>query len=294
MKFRVIKNSTFLLAFTACFLHASESLNQKTWFAQAMDSIGQSSFMHAYSKYVQTKIDGFLHTVQNYGDQSASPYYQELGSQAQCALCTPQDHHLPIKNVDSTIIPAVADSDAIYVNEKMFDKRTYGSQRSSIFHEATHAKYHDSAMSGMLKQAGFWGGTLGTYAALKTCNIVKFRKSLSCTAGLALMVYATAKYKCFMEKRADIQGHYGTQCSSCVYEEIEQRDKGFEEVILAQQNTLKLIQEKNLNSKFSPPVCSKKDIERLECLGGYLTQAELQQIAQDLGSKKCSYHSQQK
>ena len=287
MKIKSIKNIKFLLAFTACLAQASEPLNQKTWFSQAIDSIGQSSFMHAYSKHVQTKIDSVMHSIQNYGDQPASSRYQELGSQAQCALCTPQEHHLPVKKFNetsrvATLFPAVAESDAIYANENMLDKKTYGSQRSTMFHEATHTKYHDSAVGGILKQAGFWGGTIGTYSALKYCNVVRLRKSLSCTAGLTLMLYTAIKYKYFMEHRADIQGHYATQCSSCVNEEIENR---------------KLLLKENHNAckelhAVSPTIA--QFLDKPELPYGYLTRAELQQIAQDLGDKKCAYHSDQK
>ena len=62
-------------------------------------------------------------------------------------------------------------------------KELMEAKRSMIFHEATHTKYHDSAMGGMIKQAGFWSGAIGTYAALKACNVIKLRKSLSGTAG---------------------------------------------------------------------------------------------------------------
>ncbi|OGB86198.1 hypothetical protein A3J41_00410 [candidate division TM6 bacterium RIFCSPHIGHO2_12_FULL_38_8] len=63
-----------------------------------------------------------------------------------------------------------------------------------------------------------------------------------------------------MERRADVEGHYATQCSSCVREHAQNRKRLFEE----ENNPLK-------NQ-------------------GYLWANDLEKIAQDLGDKKCAYH----
>ncbi|MCX5924323.1 MAG: hypothetical protein NTZ68_02780, partial [Candidatus Dependentiae bacterium] len=74
----------------------------------------------------------------------------------------------------------------------------------------------------------------------------------------------------FMERRADIQGMYATQCSSCIRKEIQER--------------------KNRIMKDCPDL-PVDFLEYLSNLEGYLTPAELEQIAQDLGDKKCAYHN---
>lgn len=268
MKITSIKHMTFLLSFTACFSQASEPLNQKTWFSQAMDSIGQSSFMHSFSNCIKK-----LET--SHSNDPASPEYQALGSEAQCTLCTPQKHHLPIKKFDLPL--ALVASDAIYVNEADLNAREYGSRRATMHHEAVHAKYHDAAGLKLFSLAGLGFGIISAHTLLKALNITKYRKTLIATAGLSLMTYSLLKYKVFMERRADIQGMYATQCSSCIRKEIQER----------KNHIMK-------NCPDLPAAEAKRFVDFLEYLSnlqGYLTPAELEQIAQDLGDKKCAYHS---
>lgn len=240
-----------------------EPLNQQTWFAKTMDSIGQSSFMHAYSNYMK-KLDTC------HSNEPASQEYQELGSEAQRNINSIPEHHFPIKKWDLPL--AKASCDTIYCNETDLNAREYGSRRATMHHEAIHAKYHDQATIYSLVPIGFSVGAISTRAALKALNINKFRKTLITTTGLSFMTYGLLKYKGFMERRADIQGHYATQCSSCIRKEIQER--------------------KNHLIKTCPslPVDSLEYVSNLQ---GYLTTAELEKIAQDLGDKKCSYHSNQ-
>lgn len=264
-----MKKIIFLLSLSACFVQPSESFNQKTWPAKIMGFIGQSSQMHAYSTHIQTNIDKLTTQLMlRYGNEPASQKYQELGTQAQFAVGIPKEHHLPIKkmNLDSPftkMVGAIAEAGAIYVNEEKLDKRTHGQNYAALCHEAVHAKYHDKAVDSMSEMVGFIGTAIGTHAVLKTLNVVAWRKRLSFVVACGLTGYASSKYSHFREQRADIEGHYATQCSSCVFEHAQLRKQLFEK----ENNPLK-------NS-------------------GYLCFADLEKIAQNLGDKKCSYHFQE-
>ena len=270
MKITSIKKVTFLLSFTACFIHASEPLNQKTWFAHSMELIGKSSFMEFCSKNIQTKIDqASTRKFVNIGDEPASTKYQEMGSQAQFALGIAQDRHVSVKKLNqalcmASLVKALAEADAIYVNEERMNEVSYGTARSSMFHEAVHVKYHDKMADTMIEDIGIIGGSIVLNTALKALNITAWRKRTSFMVALGLTTYASLSYRHFMERRADIEGHKATQCSSCVSESASRRKQSFEE-------------------KNSP----LKD-------NGYLWSAELEKIAQNFGDKKCAYHSEQK
>ena len=268
MRFKSIKKFIFLLSFTACFVQPYESFNQKTWPAKIMGFIGQSSLMHAYSTHIQTKIDKVTtQLIFHYGNEPASQKYQELGMAAQFAVGISKEHHLPIKkiNLESPLaraVGAIAEAGAIYVNEEKLDKRTYGQNYAGLCHEAVHVKYHDKSVDALLEVVGFIGTAIGTYAVLKALNVVAWRKRLSFVVACGLTVYASSKYSHFQEQRADIEGHYATQCSSCVFEHAQLRKQLFE--------------------KENSPLKNS----------GYLYCAGLEKIAQDLGDKKCAYHSQ--
>ena len=184
------------------------------------------------------------------------------------ALGIPQDRHLPIKKLNpaspvAPLVGAIAESDAIYVNEEKMDKAAYGATRCALFHESVHAKYHDKAVDGMMECVVLIGGSVATNSALKALNINAWRKRISCMVALGLDMYTTFAFSSFKERRADIEGHYATQCSSCVLEHADRRKQLFE----VENSPL-------------------KD-------NGYVWAAELEKIAQDLGDKKCAYHSEQ-
>lgn len=263
----MIFKKTFLsLLFMAPYLVADESFNQKTSFSEIMNSIGESKFIDGYSKHIQKKIDQVIHhKIMNYGDELASQKYQELGFLAQSAVGISQNNHLPIKkiNPDSLIansVAAIAESDAIYVNEKMLDARTYGAMYSALCHEAIHVKYHDKSVDQLLELSVLIGSSMAMFLVLQSLNFVTWPKSLSFMIGLGFSSYTSFEYRCFMERRADIEGHYATKCSSCVLEHAQLRK------ILLEEGSDLLI-----NS-------------------GYLSFKDLEQMAQDLGNEKCSYH----
>lgn len=261
MCFKSSKKFIFLLSLSV----PCKSFNQETLPAKIVGFIGQSSLIHAYSTRIQTKIDKLTtQLIFSYGNEPASKKYQELGTQAQFAVGIPKERHLSIKkmNLDSPfarMVGAIAESNAIYVNEEKLDKRTHGQNYAALCHEAVHVKYHDKAVDSMSEIIGFIGSAIGTHIVLKTLNVVAWRKRLSFVVACGLTMYVSQKGHYFREQRADIEGHYATQCSSCVFEHAQLRKQLFEI-----DNALKY--------------------------SGYLHFADLEKIAQDLGDKKCPHH----
>jgi hypothetical protein len=267
MFFKLLQKAIFIISFTGSCIIAHEPLNKQTWLTGIIGAIGQSTIIHLCSEHIQTRIDKVTSSqIMNLGDEPASQKYQELGSQAQFAVGIPLERHAPIKKINPAspvayMFGALAESDAIYVNEEKFDKATYGSVRCALCHEAVHVKYHDKVADGILEIVALIGATIGAFLILKTYDIVRLRKTLSFIIGLGISSCASLQYHQFMERRADIEGHYATQCSTCVYEHAQRRKQLFEE----ENNPL-------------------KD-------HGYLWAADLEKIAQELGDKKCAYHS---
>lgn len=289
MKITSIKNMTFLLAFTACPAQASEPLNQKTWFSQAMDSVGQSSFMHAFSKYTQGDPELNFPGMPLLTAGPASEQYQTLAREAQQAAGITVQQHVPIIKMSKDYPgfkdkAASANSGAIYVNEENLAKMPYGAKRSVFMHEATHLKYHDNLTNTILSLATFCGATVITHTALKALKIAAWRKKASFAIGIAAACKSFKKYSQFAERRADIQGHYATQCSSCVNDAMQSSKNFYIDYIKIKQPNITEAEMPNSIHDFDQQRASSR---------GYVTQAELQQIVQDLGDKKCSYHLEQ-
>ncbi len=243
-------------------------LNQETLSAKIVGKIGQSNLIHYYSKNICTKMCGYVQKLFQYGDEPASEKYQALGKQAQCAVCVAKHRQLPIRKLNTAsplapLVGAITEPNAIYINEEKMEQRTYGTAYCTLCHEAVHVKYADNAASDLFPLAAFGLTWFGGCAALKALNIVRLRKTASFAVAVALCYYVGMQYKQFMEKRADIEGHYATQCSSCVREHAQNRKRLFED-----------------------EHCPLKD-------NGYLWANDLEKIAQDLGDKKCAYHIEQ-
>ncbi len=265
---KTIKAMLMILCSTM-YLVADESLNHRSKAVEIIGSIGESNFMHACSENIQIKMDVMITpSIMKLGHEPASQKYQDLGMQAQLAVGIPQKICLSIKKVDQAspialLIGAVAESDAIYVNEEKLDKRIYGAVSCALHHEAVHVKYHDKMADSLLELIMLTCGTIGVFFVLKSFNVVAWRKTLSLMTALGLNLCTSNGYHHFMERRADIEGHYATQCALCVREHAQVRKELFE----VENSPL-------------------KD-------NGYLWACDLEKIAQDLGDKKCAYHSDQ-
>lgn len=247
---------------------AHSSLNQKTFFGKALGCINQSRMMYFFEKRM-TKLPKLL----PYGNEVASPEYQELGKEAQIAAGIPEEYHVPIKKIPSThllapYVGAVAEPDAIYVNEEKLNQRPYGARRSALFHEAIHIKYNDMVSDYLLELVTFAGVSAATHVfikAFKPAGKYKFLHALAVVfTGMGGSSYASSKYHYYIERRADIEGHFATGCPQCVHEAAQQRRIIFEEEKSPLRNN------------------------------GYLGAVDLEKIAQELEEKNelCAFHAQ--
>lgn len=282
----MIKNMGRLIILLLCsvsLIEAADVLNQQTLTERVMGKIGLSNFMHVCSKCIQAdpKVSCISCVT-----EPASEQFQILGLEAQRALDISSELCLPIIKMRENF-PGKKDMAAgtflgiIIVNEELFAAMPYGVQRSVFMHESTHVKYHDFLASFMSSTIGFCGGSVGAHTVLKALKVAAWYKRASSVIGVAVANKCFTKYRQFAERRADVEGHYATQCASCVHEKMQFFKNCCIENI--KKNKPDDISEAGILALFS-------EVDKHRALYGYLTQQELNKIAQDLGDKKCSYH----
>ncbi len=264
---------SFLFLLSGCLSSfASERpLNETGVFAKALGLLGTSRLAHEYSRRVLVARSPEFKAANGLSDNLASSKYQELGKEAQDAVGILLERQLPIKTIDSKspvagFISALAEPDGIYVNEARVDSLAYGRKRTTVFHEAVHTKYNDMATKQLV---GASAGVLSAMAVHKTIKAFKAPgrfKLLHATSvgivGFSASAAAGFKYSFFIERRADIEGHYASACTNCVQDSAARMRE--------------LQQEKN-------PLLGN----------GYLSDSELDSIARDLKNQQCSYHKDQ-
>ena len=275
----IFKTKILCAAFliSSAFISASEPLRHQSWIGKALGRFSQTRMVCLFEKHVSPKLKRGLNEAMGYGDQPASEQSQALGKEAQKALNIPEERHVPIKCLNpeglmaKTFKPgAVAEPDAIFVNEKRLKNRTHGARRSLFFHEAVHKKYNDLSTDTILEFLALLGTAFATHLAIrafKPKGRFKFLHVMGVIiAGLSGSAITSRNYHHFMERRADIEGHYATACAECVQESAARRRH--------------LIEKKNnllLNSNM-----------------GYLPPQELEAIALDLKKDRqmCTYHKE--
>lgn len=264
-----------------------------------IEKINLSRAMNAYSKHIQTKVDAFNHLCFGYGNQPASQKYQDMGLEAQKAVGISPDRILPIFKFDQNsklgqMCVAMAESNAIYINEDMFDNMSYGAQRFTLFHEATHVKHNDAATKGLIKPISILSG-IATYQAMKKLNIVTFRKSLSCIDCISTLLYLNNKHTKLIDNRADTQGLAATNCACCVRDEIQRRNSMFETQAAAFKAAIQSAPKeyKEAMEKYLAGRNLEGFLEDSVCAQGYLRRSDLEKAAKELGDKKCTHHTAQ-
>lgn len=139
----------------------------------------------------------------------ASPYFQDLGKQAQEKVGVPQEQQLPIKKFNPDFcnnphILACAEPNAIYINEDTLNKTNPSICEFCLLHEAAHVLYDlhpntpslssskDHLLSKLLEQSIFnqFGEQHPTYhserrADLTACNATKCSACLYAVAEIA-------------------------------------------------------------------------------------------------------------
>ncbi|MCX5923617.1 MAG: hypothetical protein NTU89_03585 [Candidatus Dependentiae bacterium] len=264
-----------------------------------IEKINLSRAMNAYSKHIQTKIDAIINSYYGYGYEPASQKYQDMGLEAQKAVGISPDRILPILKFSPSSkfgqkFVAIAESNAIYINEDMFDNMSYGAQRFTLLHEATHVKHHDTATKGLLKPISILSG-IATYQAMNKLNIVTLRKSLSVMVCISTFFYLNSKYTKLIENRADTQAMIATNCACCIAEEVKRKTDMFEKQAAAFKAAIQSAPKeyKEVFEKYLAGRSIEEFLEESLCAQGYLYRSDLEKAAKELGDKKCAHHTAQ-
>ena len=233
-------------------------------------SFGKSYPIGLLNKHFQSKMRNKILEIMKVGNADASKEFQDLGEEAQYMVGIPEESHVPIKKIDpasplAKIVGAIAEPNAIYVGEEKLNERAYGCKRCALFHEAIHNKYNDLSTDSVLGLITFVGTSVFAYKAVKLLKLLENRPTLCLAAsiiGCFASGFVSLKFHKYIERRADIEGHYATQCYVCVKESSDQRKKSFEQ----DNNPLKN--------------------------NGYLWSADLEKISQDLKNENniCLFH----
>ncbi len=217
---KTILSMTCLL--TTLLTNASQPpLNQKSFLQKTMDTIGQSQLMCWFEKNISTRLSSCW--PNDLEGRQASQHYQKLGKEAQSAVGIPEEYHVPVRRMShmsdyALTANAVILPKAIYMNEDCLNKQPYGMQRFVAFHEAVHKKYNDNSM----KYAPIFLSGCATLSyimyKLSLLEPIKPRTILIIVTILITTLKICSDHTGYVEQRADIEGGYATQCSTCVHE----------------------------------------------------------------------------
>lgn len=246
-------------------------LNQKSLLEKTLCAIGKSYPMCWIEKNISAKFYENMIEKNGLDNGPATARYQILGEEAQYAVDIPEEYQVPIKKMSpdnpiAKMVTCLTFPYAIYINEEKLNELSYGVQRCAVYHEAIHKKYNDMSFDNIIEWQMLFGAGYTTH---KLLQIIKPRITPNFIHGILVITSAfSASYKAslayhrYMERRADVEGCYATQCATCVQEAATHRRKRFEEE----------------NHPF-------KD-------NGYLQGYEMEIIAQDLRKecKLCEYH----
>ncbi len=284
MNFKLLKK-LFVVFFVPLQIFASEPLCPPcNSFEKIMGVIGQSGALNWFSKNIHAKGEKLVFDLLKCKpEQASSEKAKILAEEAQSAVgIIDKTRHLPLMSLPLRIallgIQGITISSSIFVDENLFDfytifnegeckkfKLDVGVPRCVLFHEAVHAKYHDSSL--ILLFNIFTAASAFTAAkyALQPISHNGLRNVLKCMIVAGTVKYSFKKITRFIENRADREGHYTTACAQCVRESAKWRElcKGL----------------------------SVKDGDNLVEWRGYLSSSDLNKIANDLGEKRCAYHT---
>ncbi len=245
-------------------------LNQKSLCQKILCAVEKSSPMCWIEKKIGEKFYEKKMELSGIGNEPATPHYQALGKEAQSAVGIPEEYQVPIKKMSpnsplAQIAAGITFPHAIYINEEKLNEQPYGVQCCALYHEAIHKKYNDNTADSLLECISFFGTTYTAHKTLRklTPKLPTIIRMLGAGgSGLFATYMVCKKYHHYMERRADIEGCYATQCATSVEEVAVYRRKKFEED----------------NHPFKN--------------NGYLQAHEMEIIAQDLQKKNkiCAHH----
>ncbi len=210
--------ATLLLSGSAQAMDKSVPLNRKSYLDKMLAKLAQSSWMVKLnqSKAKRTPLP----------PEEAHPDLQKLGREAQLAVGIPEDKLVPIRLSNDDVYQAGYN----YIETPASGRReSYGIERCNMHHESVHVKYNDHTLRQLVVvPIAALAGLLSECFLIKRFNPTGWRKiiypifTLSSAPFLIGLPYNI--YTKYIERRADIEGHYATQCCMCVNEKVEQLD----------------------------------------------------------------------
>lgn len=261
-----------------------ETLNKKGLIGKALAAMGTSSMMHRYNQFFAERLP--------VNGVPASAEIQKLGKDAQTAVGIPVERQVPIEYIAGLDVSAIAKTNAIVTGDELADDEVaYGVKRCNMFHESVHIKYHDDSFNGVLYLGSLLGTSLATKNFIKPQGKLKLLYLPSLVAGHYVGRAIQGHFCKYRERRADIEGHYATQCHQCVTEKAEDVREAYEinsaNISYAEQNT-------DLNeAQINIAARSKRWIENKK---RYLSVEENEIIAAELkrDNKVCAFHASEK
>lgn len=218
-----------IFSLLVCFTSLYSIDNQAGIFSRSLGSFGQSKAVCWYNKYLFLPFRKRIRSVLGWklNNSLAEDDCQSLAKESQKKIGMSEKRILPVKKIDersplAKIVTAIAEPDAIYVNQEKLKQLSFGRQRISLLHEATHIKYNDAAVQqliglGISICAIGVGFSLAHYLALDgSLKIACHIGSASVASIIAWL--ASKKLSRFMERRADVEGHVAAGCAMCVKE----------------------------------------------------------------------------
>lgn len=282
-----LRNALLLIVFALIHVaraqdEGSQTLNQKGFIGRMLATMATSNMASKYNQFLSTRMP--LRGV------PAPDDIQQLWQEAQAALGIPADRQVPIYYDASLVdVYAAAAANQIRVGDGAYDSSiSYGVRRCNMFHEATHVKYNDHSSKSIL----WYGGQLGTFLSLN--RLIRPQGKLGLLLSIPSVVVGSYvgramqyPYEAYYERRADIEGHYATQCHRCVTEkalEIKDVRNYIHDAISILEAKTDRTEEQDNALKISKKWL--KDKER------YLSAEENDIIAADLkrGNKVCAFH----
>jgi hypothetical protein len=271
-----------------------ESLNKKTLFDRVVGSMAQSKPMNQFNSWIAS---GFI-----LRGTPASPEFQKMGADAQIAVGIPAERQVPIRFLEpeDEHDGGLAQAEAIYLYKDTFDNAdtSYGVNRCIIHHEAVHIKYNDEMAIAPFLATGLMSGPVLT-KLIKPDGKLNILYPLSMIAGVLAGRWLAGKYlTSYCERRADIEGHYATQCSTCVQESAN----NLKEKLTFMHKALEVLKnDEEMEKRISSGLVTQADRENaintaqdfINTKKHYLSPDELEQIALDLKQqgKVCTFHN---
>lgn len=274
-----------LLALISVAAHAEnegvQTLNQKGFVGKALAAMATSNMAYSFNQFLATRLPGV----------SAREDVKQLGQKAQTAVGVAADKQVPIQHDAGLRFAAQAYENAIVVGDQFYDEAlAYGVKRCDMFHEAVHIKYNDDTFRAFPYLGSLLGATGATKKIINPQGRLKLLYIPSVVAGHFLGRAIRNQYQNYFERRADIEGHYATQCHRCVSEKTED----IREARDFMHETISRIE-----AKSEPTEGEVRGLNMakqwLKGKGCYLSVEENEIIAADLkrDNKVCTFHQNQ-